>query len=64
VDQDANGIFTGAFPSGEDLTAPYTVTLGGFAVDDVIRGWGWVIYNKPNGTKAYSVSLNDTATIA
>lgn len=64
LEQDPTGLFTGPFKAGTDEVAPYTVTLDGFALADDVRVYGWVIYTKPNGSKAYSVSLNDLLTIA
>lgn len=63
LEQDPSGLFTGPFKAGTDEAAPYEVTLDGFTLGDEVRCYGWVIYNKPNGAKAYSVSLNDVFTI-
>lgn len=64
LEQDPFGIFSGPFVAGTDTTDPYVITLGGFTAADVVRAYGWVVYEKPDGKLAYSVSLNGTATIA
>jgi hypothetical protein len=64
VDQDPIGIFSGPFVADTDNTDPYVITLGGFAASDACVGYGWVVYEKPNGDLAYSASLSATATAA
>lgn len=62
VEQDPVGIFSGPFVAGTDATDPYVITLGGFDPGETCRVWGWVVYEKPSGDLAYSVSLSDNAT--
>lgn len=64
LEQDPTGVFAGPFVAGEDLAAPYEVTLSGFDVGDNVRAYGWIEYEKPDGTAAYSVSLNGAVVIA
>lgn len=64
LEQDPTGLFTGPFKAGTDNAAPYSITLDGFTLGDEVRAYGWVIYSKPNGALAYSVSLNDVVIIA
>lgn len=59
--QDPVGIFAGPFVAGNDTTNPYVITLGGFTPGGNVQAWGWVIYLKPDGKLAYSVSLADEA---
>lgn len=46
---------------GEDLAAPYDIVIGS-AAGVLAQCGGWVKYAKPDGSVAYSPSLNDTAT--
>lgn len=62
VDQDPVGIFSGPFVAGSDSTDPYVVTLAGMGSGVACVAFGWVVYEKPNGDLAYSVSLADTVT--
>lgn len=64
LEQDPTGLFHGPFVAGTDASSPYVITLGGFAPADVVRAYGWVVYEKPDGKLAYSVSINGTATVA
>lgn len=64
IDQDPVGIFTGPFVAGSDDAAPYVVTLDGFPATSDLVVFGWVVYEKPNGDLAYSVSLADAVTTA
>jgi hypothetical protein len=64
IDQDPSGIFSGPFVAGLDETAPYTVNLTGFTTGDAVVAFGWIVYEKPNGDPAYSVSLSDEVTLA
>lgn len=59
--QDPVGLFTGPFVAGTDTTNPYVITLGGFTAASTVQAWGWVVYLKPDGLNAYSVSLSDEA---
>lgn len=63
VDQDPSGIFAGPFVAGSDDAAPYVITLAGFQAADDLIAFGWIEYEKPNGDKAYSVSLSDAVTV-
>lgn len=64
LEQDPTGVFAGPFVAGEDLAAPYTVTLSGFEAGDNVRAYGWVQYEKADGSAAFSVSLNGAVVIA
>lgn len=63
-EQDPTGIFAGPFVAGSDAAAPYVVALSGFALADDVRAYGWIEYEKPDGTPAFSVSLNGSVIIA
>ena len=60
VQQTPEGIFTGNFVADTDDSDPYTITLTGFGSAQSVVAFGWVIYDKPNGDLAYSVSVSDT----
>lgn len=62
VDQDPAGIFSGNFVADSDDSDPYVITLDGFEAAQDVVVYGWIIYEKPNGQTAYSVSVADTAT--
>lgn len=59
--QAPDAIFTGPILAGEDVAAPYEVEFTGLdnAFDYVVAGW--LKWEKPDGTFAYSVGLTDTA---
>jgi len=63
IDQDPTGIFSGPLKADSVDAPATTVNLTGFAPADEVRVSGWVIYEKPNGTLAYSVGLTDVVTI-
>lgn len=60
-DQDPHGIFAGEIVAAEDLGAPYVVNLAGLTTGEQYVVGGWLRWTKPDGTFAYSVSLNDVA---
>lgn len=64
VQQDPTGYFTGPLVAGTVAAPGDTVTLSGLPETGDIVVQGWVIYSKPDGSKAYSVSLSDTVTLA
>lgn len=64
LEQDPTGIFGGPFVAGEDLAAPYVISLSGFDVGDEVRAYGWVEYEKADGSAAFSVSLNGSIVVA
>ena len=51
-----------SWASGFDATDPYVVALTGLVTGQVYVVGGWVQYAKPDGSVAYSPSLNDTET--
>lgn len=61
VDQDPSGIFQGPIAVGEDASAPYAVTLTGLPAGQNCICCGWLVWTKPDGSLAYSVSLTDAA---
>lgn len=61
VDQDPSGIFQGTIAVGEDTLAPYAVTLTGLPAGESCICCGWLVWEKPDGKLAYSVSINDSA---
>lgn len=60
--QDAHEIFSGPFVAATDASDPYAITLSGLGAGELCQCWGWVIYEKPDGSLAYSVSVGDEAT--
>lgn len=62
-DIDPTTLFSGPFVAGTDATDPYQIVLGGFTAGDDVRGYGWVVYEKPDGKYAYSVSLSDDVVV-
>lgn len=60
-DQAPDGIFEAPIAVGEDLTAPYAVTLTGLPPGESCICAGWLVWTKPDGRLAYSVSINDSA---
>lgn len=64
-DQDpSGGIFTGPLVADSELAPATEVVLTGLPTGDLCVVSGWVIYDRPDGTLAYSVGLADTATPA
>lgn len=61
IQQDPHGLFSGAFVAASDAVAPYAITLDVGVSNTLSMAWGWVIYNKPDGSLAYSVSIGDEA---
>lgn len=61
-DQDPVGIFSGPFVAGSEDSPATVVTLSGLGAAEDCMCWGWVIYERPDGRLAYSVSLSDDAT--
>lgn len=61
-DQNPVGIFGGPFVSGSETSAPYDITLTDLGAAESCVAFGWLVYEKPNGALAYSVSISDTAT--
>lgn len=60
VDQNPVGLFTGPLLAAEAEAPATKVTLTGLPSGVDIACFGWVIYEKPNGQLAYSVSIYDT----
>lgn len=61
VDQAPDGIFQAPIAVGEDATAPYAVTLSGLPAGENCICCGWLVWQKADGSLAYSVSLTDPA---
>lgn len=61
-DQDPVGLFDGPIASDIEATAPYDITLTGMGSAVPCMVFGWVVYEKPDGKLAYSVSIADPAT--
>lgn len=58
-DQDPHGIFDGTYVAAEDTTPASPVTLGGLDPATNCLVAGWLKWQKPDGSFAYSVSLSD-----
>lgn len=61
-DQDPAVDFVGPLVLGEVAPAPLVVTLTGLGSAVACQTAGWLQWTKPNGQKAYSISIGDTAT--
>lgn len=61
-DQDPHGVFSGVITMEEDLATPFAATFTGLtpAADYAVSGW--LVYEKPDGSVAYSPSANLLAT--
>jgi len=64
VEQDPHGIFFGAYPAQQIADPAATITLSGFEPGQDIVAYAWAIYEKPNGTKAYSASISQLTVAA
>lgn len=62
-DVDTNSIFDGVIVADDDAGANPTITLTGLGSGTNCVGYGFIEYEKPDGSLAYSVSVNgvDTA---
>ena len=61
-DQDPSGFFTGPLVADDDDTDPYQFTLTGLGAAESCIVAMWLVWNKPDGSLAYSVSVVDTVT--
>lgn len=61
-DQDPTAIFAGPLIAGTAAAPAVDLTLAGLPSGELCVVAGWIVYTKPDGSKAYSVSLSDTAT--
>jgi hypothetical protein len=61
-DQDPAGFFTGPFVAETDAAPAVTLTLSGLGAAMDCQVGGWLIWTKPDGSLAYSVSITDQAT--
>lgn len=61
-DADPTGIFMGPYVEETVAVAPWDGTLTGLGSGVVCQVAGWLVWQKPNGDLAYSVSLLDQAT--
>lgn len=59
-DVDPVSLFDGVFIAATDATAPYEITLEGLGTGENCVAFGWVVYEKPDGSAAFSVSVADT----
>lgn len=62
--QDPAGFFTGPLVAGTAEAPADEVTLAGLPAAGEVVVAGWVVYTKPDGSKAYSVSLSDVVALA
>jgi hypothetical protein len=58
-DQNPIGIFEGTFVANTDAGPNPTITLGGFTPGGDVMAAGFIVYEKPNGDLAYSVSVGE-----
>jgi hypothetical protein len=59
-DQIPSDFFTGPFVSAQAAAPATTVTLTGLGAGESCIVGAWLVWTKPDGSKAYSVSLVDT----
>jgi hypothetical protein len=59
--QDPVGLFVGPFVADTEANPATPMVLGGFTPGGNVAAYGWVIYEKPDGSLAYSVSVYDAA---
>lgn len=59
LDQNPVGIFDGLFIADTDAGPSPTITLAGFTPGEDVMAGGFIVYTKPNGDLAYSVSVGD-----
>ena len=62
VDQIPTGLFSGNYVADTEANPANDITLTGFQAAEDCVAFGWVVYEKPDGTLAYSVSVADTVT--
>lgn len=62
IDQDPTLIFSGPFVADTAAAPGTSITLTGMGAAEDCVAYGWIEYEKPDGSTAYSVSLADTAT--
>lgn len=60
--QDPATLFSPPFVAATVAAPGDTVTLSGLPETTLCVAWGWVVYARPDGLPAYSVSLSDTVT--
>lgn len=61
-DADPTGIFSGPFVQDIDVSSTYGGVLAGLGSAVLCQVSGWLVWTKPDGKLAYSVSLLDQAT--
>lgn len=61
-DVDPVSIFDGVIVADVDAGPDPTITLTGLGAAENCVAFGWIVYEKPDGSAAYSVSVADTAT--
>lgn len=61
-DADPTGIFLGPFVQATDAAAPYQPALTGLGSAVLCQVSAWIVWEKPDGSAAYSVSITDQAT--
>lgn len=57
-DQNPTDFFTGPFVAAQAAAPATTLSLGGLGAGEDCQVGGWLVWNKPDGSLAYSVSLN------
>jgi len=61
-DQDPQTEVLYSMGSGSDATDPYAVVITGLTASELYRVGGWFVYEKPDGSAAYSASLPSSGT--
>lgn len=62
LDQDPSDFFQGTIIAQDDLTSPYLVEFSGLTPGADYCVSGWLQWEKPDGSVAYSVSVTDIVT--
>jgi len=61
-DQDPQTEILYTITAGEDVSTPYTVVNSGLTASELYRVFGWLKWEKPDGSIAYSASVAGSAT--
>lgn len=59
--QNPIGLFDGPFVAATQANPATPIVLSGFTAGEDVAGFGWVVYERPDGQLAYSVSISGEA---
>ncbi len=60
--QAPDDFFTGPLVAGEDMSAPYSISLTGLGAGEVCVMAGWLKWTRPDNKSAYSVGITSVVT--